>query len=207
MVRRSLGRLLLAAAALAVAMSGCASSGQNGTAPVKPTVTISLPGHPSAGVTDIRAYALTGEQANKIKQACIQGAGIPGAEDECAAAVGAAVTSDKQCSDSNSPCPGAACPGPHSECLYIADLTDQKLAVIEVCARHASPLCGGGTLLPRATVDKLANPGPAASASSTASPSPSPSGSEEPSPSSPAPTTPSGGPPSNPAETGAGSSP
>jgi hypothetical protein len=223
--RRSVGLLLLAAAALIVVL-GCGSSPHGTPGGVKPTLTLSLPGHPSAAVTDIRAFALTEDQASKIKQDCIKDAGIPGAGDECAADIKEVAQSVAQsCSDSNSscraepcsssgsPCPSTACPASSMcpESLYIGHITGSDHALVEVCSIHEGPGCGSGTLLPGAAIDRavadVPGPSPSASASITLRPFPTPSSSPAPSPSYSPPAQFSSAPPPNSPGAGAGLSP
>jgi hypothetical protein len=217
-VKHARGQLLFAAAALVVVMaSGCGPSNQGRPSHAAPTVTLSVPGHPSARVTDVRAYALTDQQASSIERACIQGAGIPGAEDECAAVLRSSIKAAK----------ATTCPGPHARCLFTGDVDVQvegkKVAVMELtippsdqttCPKHGVVSCGGGAVVvSEATVNQLPDPVPAAVTSSTGSPSssasvgPEPSPSYSPAPASPAPTAPSEVAPVSPVETGAGASP
>jgi hypothetical protein len=215
-MRRSVGLLLFAAAALVAVISGCKSGGQNGQA-AQPTPTLSLgvPGDPSVRVTDIRAYALTPRQAQDISAKCRQEQGVPVDAQGCAYAV-------QQFPQSLVASPGTGtpiglCTVDDHLCLVVGAAPGRTNAIVQIvdpqpgetsCEADGGSLCAG-VKLPGSYVPELVTPGPSASASSGSS-APAPSVSPGPASSTPTPVTsagPTGSPPADPAETGPGSSP
>lgn len=216
-MKHARGRLLFAAAALVVVAAGCGVSSQDHPASghATPTLTLSVPGDPSARVTDIRAYALTPKQVRDFNAKCRQAQGVPVDAQGCANTVlefaqGLVASPGPTAAGAPRPCTPEA-----PACLVIGITADRENAVAKIvnsqpgkatCTAGEGAPCGG-IKLPGSSVAQVFNQGPSAIASSPVSPSPTPSGGPEPSYSNPAPTATSGVPPANPAETGAGSSP
>jgi hypothetical protein len=72
-------RIRVAAAVLALAIAGCGGTGGTNA----PRVKLTVPGSPSAQVTDVIARGLTKEQADEIRRRCQVEAPIPGTDEDC----------------------------------------------------------------------------------------------------------------------------
>jgi hypothetical protein len=214
-MRRSASRLLLAAAASVVVLSGCGASAQGGpgtpgspsasSVHVAPTITVSVAGHPSARVTDTAIRGLTPAEIHELENLCAGGLSIPGEDQKC---------TDKM--QEYLRIASARCgPGSGRICVLIGRIAALNVAYFKetgsrggdtTCTGPSAALCRGLAVSGTVVNGVLPSPSPTV-APSTSSPSSAFSGSPGASSSSAAPATSSSGSPADPPSTGAGSSP
>jgi hypothetical protein len=176
-------RMIVPAAVLAVVVMGCGSAG-NVDSPGSPTPTMTVPGDPSARVTDVAAYGLTQKQLNTIISACKQGVGIPGTTGSRCQNLGAApiaVIGRLIYLRALQPCL------PQSiSCVLVGRITGSGQGIVQVrnpapggprCGQGEAVLCAGA-VVPVAVVAPLigtssSTPSPSVSTSPSAAPVPS----------------------------------
>lgn len=212
------GRLLVGTAALAVVVSGCGVASKDckqtpGSAggQTTRTVTLTVPGNPSARVRPDLPRYVPPAQIPDLEAACSQAADIAGADQACRAKLSALLPLLTQL------CPGHS----HHLCLAIGFIAGQAGAVIKMvnylggdvtCVKDEIALCIG-VIVPEDTAEKApSTPPPPVTPTATVTQTALPTDSPEPSVSGPAPTdSPDGSPtdnldtsPSSPPPAGAG---
>jgi hypothetical protein len=125
-MRHARSRAIIAAAVLALALGGCGHSGSTSV----PEVTLTVPGSPSAHVTDVVARGLTKEQADRIHKQCQKAAPIPGTDEDCMNSI---------------PRELPPCTPQNDFCIRVALISGTKSAVIQVSPPQSgsSPACAG----------------------------------------------------------------
>ena len=164
-------RVGIAAAILVLAVAGCSIG--NGTSVPSVTksasvakVTLTVPGHPSAQVTDVTARGLTQAQLNTIMAKCSQGAGVPGTSNGCSNIAPFLLKVSTTCHPALQPC------------VYIGRVVGLNIGVLQVIdQRPGGSACGGevapchGVILSAGAIAALSA---AAPTPETASESPTP---------------------------------
>jgi hypothetical protein len=170
-------RMGVAAAVLAWAAVGCGSNGNKASVPQVAQsvsvakVTLTVPGHPSAQVTDITARGLTQAQLNTIMAKCSQGAGVPGTSNGCSNIAPYLLKVSTICHPALQPC------------VYIGRVVGLNIGVLQIIdQRPGGSACGGdvapchGVILSAGAIAALGAAVPTPETTSgSATPTPTPS--------------------------------
>jgi hypothetical protein len=174
-------RACIAAVILALATAACGIGNGNGTSVSQVTqstgipnvtqstgvakVTLTVPGHPSAQVTDVTARGLTQAQLNTLIAKCNQGAGVPGTSNGCSNLIPDLLKLP--------PCNPVIQP-----CVYVGRVVGLNLGILQIIdQRPGGSACGGdvapchGVILSAGAIAAL---GAAAPTPETTSGSPAP---------------------------------
>jgi hypothetical protein len=142
---------IVAAAVLMLVVTSCGGGSDNTSIP---SVTLTVPGSPSAQVTDVVARGITKEQADRIRKNCQKAAAIPGTDEDCRNAI---------------PARGPLCTPANHFCIFVGRIAGTQFAVMQVSSSQpgssqpsGSPACKGrnvvlckGIVVPVAVVAPL----------------------------------------------------
>lgn len=127
-------RTVVVAAVLILVVTSCGGSSSNGSnsSSGMPNVALTVPGSPSAHVTDVVARGLTTEQADLIRKECQNAAPIPGTDQDCRNAIPAILHLP--------PCT----PASHF-CIAAGRIAGTQLAVMQISSPQPSSSQPGGS--------------------------------------------------------------